>query len=109
MSGAKKTFWNKEPKAFKDKKHIAWLKSQPCMVCEGIAGGFGEVEAHHLKHKSIKGRDDRFTIPLCSEHHRGSTLSPHGTPKKWEGRFPISAMIGVAMDYYNRGEKERWQ
>jgi len=93
-----KVNWNKEPKAYKDPDYLQWVhNTQKCLVC-----GSGNIEAHHIKHHSIKGRDDRYIIPLCPFCHRGSTLSPHGTPKAFKERYPIAAQVQLAYQMYEK-------
>lgn len=52
----------------RDKKYMAWVRQQPCLVrSEGCSG---PVEAHHTAHAyySAKG-DDSSCVPLCHKHH----------------------------------------
>lgn len=61
---------------FKDKKHLAWVRTLPCLICKaGYYSHTNEVHAHHLmkpydgfRGMSLKA-NDRNVIPLCSKHH----------------------------------------
>ena len=64
-------------KRFEDKKHLDFVASHGCMICDMPA------EIHHLMHIPLflfnkQGRrDDRWIIPLCPNHHRTSITSIH--------------------------------
>jgi hypothetical protein len=53
----------------RDKAHLAFVASQPCLVCQRVPS-----DAHHLKFAQPRalGRksSDEFTVPLCRDHHR---------------------------------------
>lgn len=95
-----KVVWNKKPKAEKDKGYLAWIhETQRCLVCK--AGG---IEVHHIRSYSIKGRDDRFVLPLCPAHHRGH-FSPHGSPADFNERYPIEWQIKTAQNLYSEYQR----
>jgi len=58
-----------EPKRIRDKAHLRFVGSQPCLVC-----GRQPADAHHLRFAQPRalGRkvSDEFTVPLCRGHHR---------------------------------------
>jgi hypothetical protein len=57
-----------------EREHLAWVKSQPCGVCDAP----GPSEAHHIEqglHFSA--------IPLCPDCHRGSFNGLHGQRRIW--------------------------
>jgi len=58
-----------EPRRLRDKAHLKFVASQPCLVC-----GRSPVDAHHLRFAQPRamGRkvSDEFTVPLCRTHHR---------------------------------------
>ncbi len=58
-----------EPRRHRDKAHLRYVASQPCLVC-----GRSPAEAHHLRFTQPRamGRkvSDEFTVPLCRAHHR---------------------------------------
>jgi hypothetical protein len=53
----------------RDKTHLAFVASQPCLLC-----GRQPVDPHHVRfaQKQSLGRkvSDEFTVPLCRTHHR---------------------------------------
>lgn len=92
-------------KPYKSKEYLSWFHSLGlcCMVC-----GYRHIEAHHIKENSTDLKDDRYLLPLCSEHHKYSTeLSPHGSPKKWRETYPIAKQRMIAEQYYNQYQKEK--
>ena len=58
-----------EPRRLRDKAHLKFVASQPCLVC-----GRSPADAHHLRFTQPRamGRkvSDEFTVPLCRAHHR---------------------------------------
>lgn len=58
-----------EPRRLRDKVHLRFVASQPCLICERSPS-----DAHHLRFAQPRamGRktSDEFTVPLCRVHHR---------------------------------------
>ena len=58
-----------EPRRRRNKAHLKFVASQPCLVC-----GRSPADAHHLRFTQARalGRkvSDEFTVPLCRTHHR---------------------------------------
>ena len=58
-----------EVRRHRDKGHLKYVASQPCLVC-----GRSPADAHHLRFTQPRamGRkvSDEFTVPLCRTHHR---------------------------------------
>jgi hypothetical protein len=58
-----------EPRRHRDKLHLKFVESQPCLVC-----GRSPADAHHLRftqHRAMGRKvSDEFTVPLCRAHHR---------------------------------------
>lgn len=58
-----------EPRRIRDKAHLKFVASQPCLICAR-----SPADAHHLKFTQPRamGRkvSDEFTVPLCRTHHR---------------------------------------
>lgn len=80
--------------------YLRWLRRLPCAL-DG-RGGCGErIEAAHVDYAGDKGMgtkvSDRFSIPLCSEHHR---LQHAWGWDSWEGNFKFDALM--AADAYWR-------
>lgn len=80
-----------EPRRLRDKNHLKFVASQPCLIC-----GRTPADAHHLRFAQPRalGRktSDEFTVPLCRAHHREN----HRTGKEqdwWKERQidPIQA------------------
>jgi hypothetical protein len=63
-----------EPRRHRDKGHLKFVASQPCLVC-----GRSPADAHHLRFTQPRamGRkvSDEFTVPLCRTHHRDNHSS----------------------------------
>ena len=89
-------------KPFKSKAYLEWFHNQNfgCFVC-----GDNNIEAHHLYHGNRGRRDDKI-IPLCPECHRGSKLSPHGTPKKWKDLYQNEELEDIADTFYKQYKEE---
>lgn len=66
----------------KSPKHLDFVRSFPCIVCQNEGLGETPANAHHLtvhpftKQKTGMGQklDDWFTIPLCELHHQGNMV-----------------------------------
>ena len=69
-----------EPRRHRDKNHLRFVASQPCLIC-----GRSPSDAHHLRFVQPRamGRktSDEFTVPLCRTHHRDNHRV--GDEKRW--------------------------
>jgi DNA recombination protein Rad52 len=78
-----------EPKRLRDKAHLKFVASQPCLVC-----GRQPSDPHHLRFAQPRAIglkvSDEFTVPLCRTHHR----QLHETSKEaaWWEDLHIDAM-----------------
>src|SRR5262245_7675502 len=58
-----------EPKRLRNKAHLKFVASQPCLVC-----GRQPSDPHHLRFAQPRAIglkvSDEFTVPLCRGHHR---------------------------------------
>ena len=58
-----------EPRRLRDKAHLRFLVSQPCVICERQPS-----DPHHLRFAQPRAIglkvSDEFTVPLCRGHHR---------------------------------------
>jgi ERF superfamily len=58
-----------EPRRIRDRDHIKYVASQPCLICTRQPS-----DAHHLRFVQSRalGRkvSDEFTVPMCRGHHR---------------------------------------
>src|ERR1700733_6271055 len=58
-----------EPRRLRDKAHLKYVASQPCLIC-----GRSPADAHHLRFTQPRAMglkvSDEFTVPLCRIHHR---------------------------------------
>jgi hypothetical protein len=63
-----------EPRRLRDKAHLIFVASQPCLVC-----GRSPADAHHLRFTQPRAMglkvSDEFTVPLCRAHHRDNHSS----------------------------------
>ena len=68
------------PRRIRDKDHLRFVASQPCIVCGRSPG-----HAHHVRYAQPRamGRkvSDEWTVPLCATHHRA--LHTVGDEEKW--------------------------
>ena len=78
-----------EPKRLRDKAHLRFVASQPCLVC-----GRQPSDPHHLRFAQPRALglkvSDEFTVPLCRGHHR--QLHQVGNEVAWWDNFKINAL-----------------
>jgi DNA recombination protein Rad52 len=87
-----------EPKRLRDKAHLKFVASQPCLIC-----GRQPSDPHHLRFAqpraiSLKVSDE-FTVPLCRGHHR--QLHQAGNEEAWWAEHNINALT-VAKDLWGQ-------
>jgi DNA recombination protein Rad52 len=87
-----------EPKRLRDKAHLKFVASQPCLVC-----GRQPSDPHHLRFAQPRGIglkvSDEFTVPLCRGHHR--QLHQAGNEVTWWENLHIDA-LAIAKDLWKR-------
>jgi hypothetical protein len=68
------------PRRIRDKDHLRYVASQPCLVCGRSPG-----HAHHIRFAQPRAMarkvSDEWTVPLCATHHR--SLHAVGTEERW--------------------------
>jgi Rad52/22 family double-strand break repair protein len=78
-----------EPKRLRDKAHLRFVASQPCLVC-----GRQPSDPHHLRFAQPRALglkvSDEFTVPLCRGHHR--QLHQAGNEVVWWTNLNIDAL-----------------
>ena len=78
-----------EPKRIRDKAHLRFVASQPCLIC-----GRQPSDPHHLRFSQPRALglkvSDEFTVPLCRGHHR--QLHQAGNEVAWWGKLQINAL-----------------
>ena len=78
-----------EPKRRRDKSHLRFVSSQPCLVC-----GRHPSDPHHLRFAQPRALgvkvSDEFTVPLCRGHHR--ELHQTGNEAAWWEGLKIDAL-----------------
>ena len=78
-----------EPKRLRDKAHLRFVASQPCLVC-----GRQPCDPHHLRFAQPRAFglkvSDEFTVPLCRGHHR--QLHQAGNEVAWWENLKINAL-----------------
>jgi ERF superfamily len=87
-----------KPARRRNKAHLAFVASQPCLVCRR-----SPCDAHHLKFAQPQalGRkvSDEFTVPLCREHHH--ELHRHGNEVAWWANHQITP-VDVARELWDQ-------
>jgi hypothetical protein len=82
-----------KPVRERDREHLRFVASQPCLVC-----GRSPSDAHHVKfaEQQAIGRkvSDRFTIPICRLHHR--ELHRRGNERTWWQNQGIDPLVTAA-------------
>jgi hypothetical protein len=83
-----------EPRRLRDKEHLKFVASQPCLVC-----GRSPADAHHLRFTQPRAMglkvSDEFTVPLCRIHHRD--VHGFGDEVAWWERRAIDAVATSRM------------
>jgi hypothetical protein len=84
----------------RNKAHLAFVASQPCLVCQRTP-----CDAHHLKFAQPRslGRkvSDEFTVPLCREHHQ--ELHRHGNELAWWANLQITPLPVASELWHQHG------
>ena len=87
-----------EPKRLRDKAHLKFVASQPCVVC-----GRQPSDPHHLQFAQPRALglkvSDEFTVPLCRGHHR--QLHQAGNEVAWWEAPKIDA-LSIAKDLWEQ-------
>ena len=87
-----------EPRRLRDKVHLKFVATQPCLVC-----GRRPCDPHHLRFAQPRAIgmkvSDEFTVPLCRGHHR--ELHRYGDEKKWWEKQRLEPM-GVALKLWRQ-------
>lgn len=91
-----------EPRRIRDKEHLRFVATQPCLIC-----GRTPSDAHHIRFAQLRalGRkvSDEFTVPLCRTHHRG--VHSTGDEQSWWQKYKIEPMeIALAFWRSHRSE-----
>jgi hypothetical protein len=78
-----------EPKRLRDKAHLRFIASQPCLVCRHQPS-----DPHHLRFAQPRALglkvSDEFTVPLCRDHHQ--QLHQAGHEVAWWHNLGINAL-----------------
>jgi hypothetical protein len=78
-----------EPKRLRDKAHLKFVASQPCLVC-----GRQPADPHHLRFAQPRAIglkvSDEFTVPLCRGHHQ--RVHQTGNEEAWWEDLQINAL-----------------
>jgi hypothetical protein len=54
----------------KDPDYLAWIRGKECLALSESGPCVGKVQPHHIyRVGGHRTRDDRFTVPLCVQHH----------------------------------------
>jgi hypothetical protein len=87
-----------EPKRLRDKAHLKFVASQPCLIC-----GRQPSDPHHLRFAQPRAIglkvSDEFTVPLCRGHHR--QLHQAGNEEAWWAARNI-APLPIAQDLWTQ-------
>ena len=92
-----------EPKRLRDKAHLKFVASQPCLVC-----GRQPSDSHHLRFAQPRAIglkvSDEFTVPLCRGHHR--ELHQVGSEEDWWAKYQIDA-LAMAKQLWEQNHLQR--
>ena len=83
-----------EPRRLRNKAHLKFVASQPCLVCDR-----SPADAHHLRFTQPRALglkvSDEFTVPLCRIHHRD--VHSFGDEVAWWERRAIDPLVTSRM------------
>jgi hypothetical protein len=92
-----------EPRRYRDKFHLGFVASQPCLLC-----GRRPSDPHHLRFAQPRalGRkvSDEFTVPLCRVHHR--QVHQTGNEAAWWEDMDVDP-IPIANGLWEEGRAKR--
>jgi DNA recombination protein Rad52 len=79
-----------EPRRLRDKSHLRFVASHPCLVC-----GRQPSDPHHLRFAQPRALglkvSDEFTVPLCRDHHQ--QLHQAGNEVAWWHDLDIKPLV----------------
>jgi len=80
----------------RDSKYLAWLRTQPCVVCLNPVTG----QSHHTESGGISlVGSDYSAVPICSLHHR--EIHQHSSKRgKW-GEEELAGIIERLLAAYD--------
>ena len=94
-----------EPKRLRDKAHLRFVASQPCLIC-----GRQPSDPHHLRFAQPRAIglkvSDEFTVPLCRGHHR--QLHQVGNELAWWQDLHIDA-LEIAKELWTQSRAKMYQ
>jgi hypothetical protein len=92
------------PRRYRDKAHLTFVASQPCLLCARRP-----TDPHHVRfaQKQALGRkvSDEFTVPLCRSHHRD--LHRSGSEYLWWENVSIDP-LKIARKLWKQTLWNRW-
>jgi hypothetical protein len=92
-----------EPRRIRDKDHLRYVASQPCLLCSATPS-----DAHHIRFAQPRamGRkvSDAFTVPLCRAHHRN--LHQNGDEAAWWHDMGVDA-VEIATRLWEETQAQR--
>ena len=92
-----------EPKRLRDKAHLKFVASQPCLVC-----GRQPSDSHHLRFAQSRAIglkvSDEFTVPLCRGHHQ--ELHQVGNEEGWWAKYQID-VLAMAKQLWEQNHLQR--
>ena len=85
-------------KRIRDRVHLAFVASQPCLVC-----GRRPAQAHHVRFAQPRAMSmkvsDEFTLPLCNIHH--DSVHKTGDERAWWARHGVIDPLKFAERLWN--------
>ena len=101
---ARGTFLIPKEKRVRDPAHLAFVASQPCLIC-----GRRPAQAHHLRFAQPRAMalkvSDEFTVPVCNTHH--DQLHRSGDERSWWTRHGILEPLKYADRLWEASRHQR--
>jgi hypothetical protein len=79
----------------KAKRHMGRVAELGCILCNHLGWGPTPAQVHHLF--DTASRSDWLTVPLCHEHHQGSTGFHGMGQRKFERTYKLTEANLLAM------------
>lgn len=89
-----------------DERHLAFIRRLPCLICKSENRShaahvrYGEMEYGKRQVGMQEKPDDRWTVPLCEEHHLTGDKAQHkSNEREWWERHGKDPLVIAALLY----------
>lgn len=86
------------------RRHMGRVAALGCIACRRLCLGESPSQVHHIREGRL-ARNDWITIPLCLEHHVGTTASVHMAKPKLMRQLGIESEFDLLAETLELLEK----